>query len=186
MSGTSTAFSYWKILPTLSVWETACILAGFDPRAISDVTDENGSGLDLEEETRLLVSAIYAQEISVAASQTAPYSKATIILRRSLVRWLANDRYREIANALSDQTSFSAQQPQEQFTPPASEVKELRGCELMISDHWEGIKKQYGAKANGRNVHTYLKKALDPDDKLPTVKTVQNCLITLRNSGRIS
>lgn len=102
MSNTSPNFSYWRRFDAYSLWECACLIAGYDPRAMSDVTDEEGFGLSLDDEIKELASAAHAQTLTVAVGQKRPFKKRTLILKSSFLQWLPLHGYAELAEALID------------------------------------------------------------------------------------
>ena len=100
MSGSSPNFAYWRRFDTYSIWETACLISGLDPRAMSDEVDEHGFGLTLDDEIKELISAAYAETLNVAPAQETPFNRHTLILRSSLLHWLPAHGYEKLANAL--------------------------------------------------------------------------------------
>ena len=70
MSGTSPAYDFRGRLPALTVYEIACMLAGFDPRAMTDAVNSAGDHLDLSEEITLITSAVLFGEIQLAPSES--------------------------------------------------------------------------------------------------------------------
>ncbi len=100
MSNTSPNFSYWRRFDAYPLWECACLIAGYDPRAMSDVTDEDGLGLSLDDEIKELTSAAHAQTLSVTVGEKPPFKKRTLILKSSFLQWLPLHGYAELAEAL--------------------------------------------------------------------------------------
>jgi hypothetical protein len=57
--------------------------------------------------------------------------------------------------------------------------RKFRGCKRMILEHWPTIRCKNGPDADGIQVHRHLKVVLPPQE-LPSLKTVRNCLSTLK------
>lgn len=100
MSGTSPNFAYLKKFATYSIWEAACLISGFDPRAMTDVTDEYGGPVDLYDEIKQLISAVYAGNLALALEQNAPFTQDTLVRGDSLIEWLNKNGYKETAYSL--------------------------------------------------------------------------------------
>jgi hypothetical protein len=101
MSGTSPNFADWRRFATLKVWEIAALMQGFDPRALTDVTDGEGNALDLSDEQRMLTCAIAAGKMTALPPAPAILNSSTEIIVAELVVWLKSNDWGELAAALS-------------------------------------------------------------------------------------
>ena len=83
MTGISPNYSDWRKLSSIAIWEIACLMQGFDPRAVmagevivrdpSDPTGSTGMEPDTAWEERMLISAVCTQDLlSAPGNCTAP------------------------------------------------------------------------------------------------------------------
>ncbi len=89
----------------------------------------------------------------------------------------------DIAHSLEAQAA-----PASEPVTPAARRAELdmsgeRGARRRILEKWDDIEKEYGPSADGRQVLRVLKR--DEDEKIVTLKTIQNHLSDLRANGLI-
>lgn len=197
MSGTSPAYDYWERLPALTVSEIACMLAGFDPRAMTDVTDAAGDAIDLSEEIRLITSAVRAGEIQLVPSEsTSDLSPKSSVLRKSLVPWLWANEYEAAASGLCgnlqtldenphlDRSQDNSVQPQEEehaIIPGnlprtgASRVAVEAAWELERASHRrpsaKAVMEQMGAWAESGDKHPDVLVGYDPAKRVITWRT---------------
>lgn len=90
----------WKKIANPRVWEVAAMMRGYDPRAMTDVTDSRGDDLDLAFEIRMLTSAVAAGTLSTIAP-TATADAQTELTADSVVSWLRANGHSALANGLS-------------------------------------------------------------------------------------
>ena len=93
-------FSHWKNFATLRVWEVAAMMGGFEPRLLSDITDEHGGGLDFSDEERMLTSGVASGLLKAAPSATAANNE-TEVVSASLIPWLRVHGFAELADGLT-------------------------------------------------------------------------------------
>jgi hypothetical protein len=64
-------------------------------------------------------------------------------------------------------------------------MRHARGTRLAILEHWPEIVARFGPSANGEQVARILKTHIDPSERRPERKTIQNRLAELRREGLI-
>jgi len=60
-----------------------------------------------------------------------------------------------------------------------------RGCRRIILEHWDTIEKLHGPRAKGTQVRRFLRNQPDNGEREPSLKTIQNRLIDLREEKLI-
>lgn len=101
MSGVNANYSFWSRLESIKIWELAVLMTGIDPRALTDVCDENGDPADFAEEERMLLSAVLAGKISAVPSASLPADTDTEILTPSVINWFRARGKAELASNLA-------------------------------------------------------------------------------------
>jgi hypothetical protein len=140
MSGTSPNFEDWRELTAIEIKNIACLMQGFDPRAIADVavrdpddpTSPYGVSPDTSWEVGLLISAVLTHDLmSVPGDITNPTGD-TRIVRTSLISWLRPlGRYDFLADGLSLPVSTHQQTKQ---VPQSRPAKTSRGVASTPTD----------------------------------------------------
>lgn len=204
----------WKEISELSILEAAFLMLGIDPEIHDDQCDKVSGYEDyfnshpisdqVAKKIHILFSAVNTGEIAAMRRKPradgAESASDIFILKSDYLKWLSAHDYHHIVTEFSyevqsappevstgptgDDRHRTPPKTGEQL-PPADEDKNLRGCKKYIVDHWPAIRKLCGPDADGRQVLNVLKKHLDASE-LPKLKTVQNCLIDLRNKNLIS
>lgn len=114
MSGISPNFEDWQKLTAIEIGDIACLMQGFDPRAIADVVvrDPNdpaspyGVTPDTSWEVRMLISAVLTLDLTSAPANITAPTDATKVVRTSLIPWLRPfGKYDFLADGLSSPTS---------------------------------------------------------------------------------
>ncbi len=102
MSSTSPNFEYWRRFSAYSIYEASALMAGIDPRAMSDLADAEGDELILDDVIKELLSAVEAQEVVLGISQNPPFTPETLITKSSFLEWLPGHGFIELAEELAD------------------------------------------------------------------------------------
>lgn len=96
-------FKYWSKVSTIEIWESAAMMWGVDPRALStgNVVDRNGNFPDLADQERLLMSAVRAGQLAASddGAGVAPH-RHTHVLAASLIAWFRQNGYVDLAHGL--------------------------------------------------------------------------------------
>jgi hypothetical protein len=100
-------WTYWSQFSTLKIWEVAALMAGVDPRRLSDMTDENGDGLDLSDNERMLRGSVLTGDLE-SPTATSNVLTTTEVSVRSLLPWLRRKHQDEIADGLAQQAATPA------------------------------------------------------------------------------
>lgn|GEM_PF-6984168 len=121
MTGITPNYEDWRLLSSISIWEVAVLMHGFDPRALGDVTvrdphnPENVCGvpLDTSWEKRALCSAVAAGTLKRMPSSIQDLNDETGVLVSSLIPWLQSNGYGGLAEKLngSPQAAVAASAP---------------------------------------------------------------------------
>lgn len=110
MTGHTPNFDDWRMRDALSVYEIACLMNGFDPRAMTDAvvrdpdnpTSPYGMPLDTSWDENLLRSAVREGELLSAPRGVLEPTANTEISRRSLLTWLrASKKYDVLVDGLT-------------------------------------------------------------------------------------
>lgn len=72
-------FADWREHDAVAVWELAALMAGIDPRALSDVVGSDGDALDLSAEQEAVIAGIHAGAIECGQFEQPPITPKTII-----------------------------------------------------------------------------------------------------------
>jgi hypothetical protein len=96
MSGTSPNFDDWRKLTAIEIEDIACLMQGFDPRAIADVVVRDpddpaspyGVSPDTSWEVRMLISAVLTDDLTSAPANVIAPTGTTKVVRTSLIAWL--------------------------------------------------------------------------------------------------
>jgi hypothetical protein len=114
MSGTSPNFDDWRKLTAIEIEDIACLMQGFDPRAIADVVVRDpydpaspyGVSPDTSWEVRMLISAVLTHDLTSAPANIAAPTGTTKVVRTSLIPWLRTfGEYGFLADGLSSPAS---------------------------------------------------------------------------------
>jgi hypothetical protein len=114
MSGTSPNFEDWRKLTAIEIEDIACLMQGFDPRAIADVVVRDpddpsspyGVSPDTSWEVRMLISAVLTHDLTSAPANIAAPTGTTKVVRTSLIPWLRTfGEYGFLADGLSSPAS---------------------------------------------------------------------------------
>ncbi|MEI8156806.1 MAG: hypothetical protein WCH60_08055 [Burkholderiales bacterium] len=93
--------AHWGKFSTLEVWEAAALMNNVSPTALQDiVVNDEGDGLDLSDESRMLISAIEVGELLAHPPNLSPPSDHTNVVVASLIHWLHRRGYVTLADAL--------------------------------------------------------------------------------------
>lgn len=96
-------FDFWKDLSTLSVWEVAAMMNGYDPNWLARgeiVVNDYGEAPDLSDDERKLISAALTGDVDAVGAGSENPDRATWIKVDSLVPWLRGRGYAELAERL--------------------------------------------------------------------------------------
>lgn len=115
MTGHSPNFDEWRMRDSMSVYEIACLMNGYDPRAMADAvvrdpanpTSPHGIPLDTAWDEDSLLSALDAGTLHSAPLNVIKPDKRTRISVESLVPWLRSKGYGDLAAELDAQESPS-------------------------------------------------------------------------------
>jgi hypothetical protein len=117
MSGTSPNFKDWRKLTAIEIEDIACLMQGFDPRALADVVVRDpddpaspyGVSPDTSWEVRMLISAVLTHDLTSAPTNITAPTGTTKVVRTSLIPWLRTfGEYGFLADGLSSPTSTLA------------------------------------------------------------------------------
>jgi hypothetical protein len=108
MSGLTPNFEDWALLSSLTIWEAATLMHGYDPRALSDVlvrdpddpSSTRGVPLDTTWIERQLLSALELGKLLQVKDGLAVQDRASKITMVSLRNWLTQNGYAELATNL--------------------------------------------------------------------------------------
>lgn len=171
-SGASTNYAYWRRFPSITIWEAACIYSGHDPRAMSDVVGADGSGLDLSDEERLLISACNAQQIDHFSPSGTSICSDTPIDRQSFACWLMrSEPTKEIGEQLASDTS-AAPQPvtgEAPIRPIPGKLPRTAASRLAIVAAWE-IECEFGRAASVNEVFERLVEWSNGEQHIETLR----------------
>jgi hypothetical protein len=93
--------AHWGKFSTLEVWEAAALMNNVSPAELQDiVVNDEGDGLDLSDESRMLISAIEVGELLAHSPNLSPPSDHTNVVVASLIHWLHRRGYVTLADAL--------------------------------------------------------------------------------------
>ena len=132
MSATSPNFDDWRELTAIEIEDIACLMQGFDPRAIADVVVSDpydpaspyGDSPDTSWEVRMLISAVLTYDLASAPANITAPTGATKVVRTSLILWLRSfGKYDFLADGLSSpvNTHGKAKQPPQSRTDKTSQ-----------------------------------------------------------------
>lgn len=133
MSDITPNFDDWRELSAIEIEDIACLMQGFDPRAIADVAVRDpadpaspyGVSPDTSWEVRMLISAVLTHDLASAPTNITAPTGATKVMRISLITWLRPfGRYDFLADGLS--SPVSTPEKAKQF-PQSRLVKTSRG-----------------------------------------------------------
>ena len=181
MSATLPAYDYWRRLAALRVEDIACLLAGFDPRARTDVVDGDGCPRDLDDEIKLITSAVRAGELQLGPSEpVSSLSPASFVLRRSLVPWLRANHHESVAAGLCDEPEPPAEDPELERSPsnvlmPQENCPEIPGkipktaaSRIAVEAAWE-LERETGHRPTARKVIERMAQWVESGDKHPDI-----------------
>lgn len=125
MSGIKPNFDDWRKLSSIEIWEIACLMQGFDPRALADVgvrdrdypTSPYCVSPDTSWEEKLLISSVLTHHLSSAPVNITEPTSDTRVSVVSLVPWLRLHGHHDLATEL-DSPAHSASPAQMTVTPP--------------------------------------------------------------------
>lgn len=78
-TGSRANFADWREYDAVAVWELAALMAGIDPRALSDVVGPDGDALDLSAEQEAVIAGVHAGAIECGQFEQPPITPKTII-----------------------------------------------------------------------------------------------------------
>jgi hypothetical protein len=130
MTGHTPNFDDWRMRDSISVYEIACLMNGYDPRARADVvvrdpddpTSLTGIPLDTAWDEDSLLSALDAGTLRSAPLNVIKPDKSTGISVESLVPWLRSKGYDDLAAELDTQDASDALHPGMGQASPAVHV----------------------------------------------------------------
>jgi len=181
MLGILPAYDYWRRLAALRVRDIACLLAGFDPRARTNVMDGDGRPRDLDDEIELITTAVRAGELQLGPSEPlSSLSPASFVLRRSLVPWLRANHHESVAAGLCDEPEPTAEDPELDRSPsdvllPQENCPEIPGkvpktgaSRVAVEAAWE-LERETGHRPTARNVIERMAQWVESGDKHPDI-----------------
>jgi hypothetical protein len=203
----------WKEISELSIREAAFLMLGIDPEIHDDRCDRDSDYWDyfsshpisdqVNEKIHVLSSAVNVGKIAetrrTPRADGAESASDIFILKSDYLKWMSAHGYDDIVKAFSygaesapPESSPGLTGDGRRQTPPRErgqlssehQDEKLRGCKRHIAEHWPAIRKLRGPDADAHHVLNELKKHLEARE-LPKLKTVQNCLIALRNKNLI-
>ncbi len=176
----------WLDATELTIRQAALLILGIDPTVYEERCKEDAGYADLfgwhpigGELSNLMVSlreAAFHSEIARVDTTNSDSFDSISILRSSLIEWLAKRNDQVGTRRLTCATLPEPPIP----TFRRDDILSERGCRRLILENWEKVVTLHGTKADGRQVQRVINTHLDADQKMPTLKTVQNCLIKLR------
>lgn len=100
-------YEYWRRMASLSIWEAAYLMRGYEPSRASDIVEQDpyapnnprGVEPDLTAEIRMLTSAARVGELKVVGNPS-ECDQNTEILRESLVTWCSANGCEGVAEGL--------------------------------------------------------------------------------------
>lgn len=82
-------YAYWGQFPTLAVWEIAALLQGLNPDDLTNIViNDEGDGVDLSREIRIVTSAIKVGDLVVPAPFDGHPNSRTDVDVKTLIPWL--------------------------------------------------------------------------------------------------
>lgn len=128
MTGHSPNFDDWRMRDSMTVYEVACLMNGFDPRAMADATVRDledptypfGIPFDTAWDEGLLIAALAAGTLLSAPPNVAAANKNTRIQAESLVPWLKAKGYEDLAMELSTRPGPGALRSGSTNAPPST------------------------------------------------------------------
>lgn len=98
----------WGQFSTIAVWEIAALMQGCDPDNLQDVViNDQGDGVDLSHENRMLMSAITVGDLVAYSSNIDPPSSETEVNVKTLIPWLYIRGFQELADGLANALNCS-------------------------------------------------------------------------------
>lgn len=134
MTGITPNFDDWSELTAIEIEDIACLMQGFDPRAIADVVARDpydpaspyGDSPDTSWEVRMLISAVLTQDLASAPANITAPTGATKVVRTSLIPWLRPfGKYNFLADGLSSPVSTHGKAKQPPQSRPAKTSQEV-------------------------------------------------------------
>ena len=181
MSGTLPAYGYWRHLAALRVEDIACLLAGFDPRARTDVVDRDGRPRDLDDEIMLITSAVRAGELQLGPSEpVSSLSPASFVLRRSLVPWLRANHHESVAAGLCDEPEPPPEGQELERSPSTTlllqedcpdipgKIPPTGASRVAVEAAWE-LERESGRRPDARKVIERMAQWVESGDKHPDI-----------------
>ena len=181
MSGTLPAYDYWRHLAALRVEDIACLLAGFDPRARTDVVDRDGRPRDLDDEIMLITSAVRAGELQLGPSEpVSSLSPASFVLRRSLVPWLRANHHESVAAGLCDEPEPPPEGQELERSPSTTlllqedcpdipgKIPKTGASRVAVEAAWE-LERESGRRPDARKVIERMAQWVESGDKHPDI-----------------
>lgn len=181
MSGTSPAYDFWGRLPALTVYEIACMLAGFDPRAMTDAVNSAGDHLDLSEEITLITSAVRFGEIQLAPSESiGDLSPKSSVLRKSLAPWLRANHHESVAAGLCDEPEPPPEGQELERSPSTTlllqedcpdipgKIPPTGASRVAVEAAWE-LERESGRRPDARKVIERMARWVESGDKHPDI-----------------
>lgn len=95
-------FEDWRQRDALKIWQLAALMNGVDPRAwaIGDVAGRDGDALDLDDAQDQVIAGVHADAIQRSRLEEMPLSRDSFVKMPSVIDWLRQHRYEELANNL--------------------------------------------------------------------------------------
>ena len=143
-TGNRANFADWREYDAVAVWELAALMAGIDPRALSDVVGPDGDALDLSAEQEAVIAGVHAGAIECGRFEQPPITPKTVIKMASAIGWLRQHNRAPVATAL-DRTLHAP--------TPDRIIKKEKLIERYADKNWPTIEEDLKrAKDNGLNV----------------------------------
>ena len=181
MLGTLPAYDYWRRLAALRVTDIACLLAGFDPRARTNVMDCDGRPRDLDDEITLITSAVRAGELQLGPSESvSSLSPASFVLRRSLVPWLRANHHESVAAGLCDEPEPPPEGQELERSPSTTlllqedcpdipgKIPKTGASRVAVEAAWE-LERESGRRPDARKVIERMAQWVESGDKHPDI-----------------
>lgn len=173
MLGTLPNFDEWRELTAIEIEDIACLMQGYDPRAIADVvvrdpanpTRPDGVSPDTSWEVRILVSAVITDHLTSSPAGTTSPSRTTKVLLTSLIPWLRTfKKYDFLADGLSSPATQHTlvpivatpiETPEDEDITPLDDWK--MQCQAEAYEQWTRLRAS-GASPSVRAISVHVAK----------------------------
>ena len=91
---------------TIADWEIAALMQRANPDDLDFVTNDQGDGVDLSYEKRMLISAVLVADLAAFPASGLPPDDDTHVAVGSLIPWLKTRGYRDLAEGLASESPW--------------------------------------------------------------------------------